>query len=133
RAGDHHNLARALQARLERGGSDDEAALRTELGRLYDEHLGRKEEALEMILRAIDLDPDNEAAHDAAYRLASATGKVADYEARVRELAEARADSDGDLAGILYLRLARIAENERKDDKEAAALYERAVEVRPSD
>jgi tetratricopeptide (TPR) repeat protein len=133
RSGDHQNLARALEARLARGGADDEAAVRTELGRLYDEHLGRKEEALEMILHAIDLDPDNESAHDAAYRLASATGKVAAYEARVRNLAEARADSDGDLAGILYLRLARIAENERKDDKEAAALYERAVAARPRD
>lgn len=133
RAGDHVNLARALSARLERGGAADEAALRTELGSLYDEHLDRKEEALEMVLRAIDLDPMNETAHDTAYRLASATGKMPAYETRIRGLAEGTASSDGDLAGLLYVRLARIAETERKNDEEAASLYEKAVAVRPQD
>ncbi|MBX3258595.1 MAG: tetratricopeptide repeat protein [Labilithrix sp.] len=133
RAGDHVNLARALGARLERGGAEDEAALRTELGGLYDRHLDKKDEALEMILRAIDLEPANEAAHDAAFRLAGATGKMASYETRVRDLAEAKADSDGDLAGMLYLRLARIAESEAKEDREVAALYEKAVAARPED
>ncbi len=133
RAGDWPNLARALSSRLERGGAEDEAALRTELGGLYDRHLDRKDEALEMILRAIDLEPANESVHDAAFRLAADAGKMVDYEARIRQLAESRADEDGDLAGMLYLRLARIAETERKDDAEAAALYEKAVAVRPQD
>ncbi len=133
RIGDWVNLARALSSRLERGGADDEAALRTELGWLYDQHLGRQDEALEMILRAIDLEPANEDAHDAAFRLASATGKMPAYEARVRQLAESRADHDGELAGMLFLRLARIAETEQKDDREVAALYEKAVAVRPHD
>ncbi len=84
-----------------------------------------------MILRAIDLEPNNEAAHDAAYRLAATTDKMPAYEARVRNLAES--NDDGDLAGMLYLRLARIAENDRKDDVEAAGLYEKAVAVRPYD
>src|SRR5262249_47181332 len=95
--------------------------------------LGRKDEALEMILRAIDLSPTNEAAHDAAYRLAAATGKVAAYEARVRSLAEARGSGDGELAGMLYLRLAKLSESERHDDREAASLYEKAVAVRAHD
>ena len=133
RAGDHVNLARALSSRLDRGGAEDEASLRTQLGQLYDEHLDRKDEALDMILRAIDLEPTNEAAHDAAFRLAAATGKMPAYEGRVRSLAEARAGEDGVLAGMLYLRLARIAEIEHKDDAEVAALYERAVEARPRD
>ncbi|MBX3213392.1 MAG: tetratricopeptide repeat protein [Labilithrix sp.] len=133
RAGDHQNLARALGTRLERGGAEDEAALRTELGGLYDRHLGKKDEALEMILRAIDLEPGNEPAHDAAFRLAAATGKMTSYETRVSGLAEAKADSDGELAGMLFLRLARIAESEKKDDREVAALYERAVSARPED
>jgi tetratricopeptide (TPR) repeat protein len=133
RAEDHVNLARALGARLERGGAEDEAALRTELGGLYDQHLGRKDEALEMILRALDLEPANEPAHDAAFRLASVTGRVPAYEARVKRLAEARTDSDGELAGMLYSRLARIAETERNDDRETAALYEKAIASRPQD
>jgi len=133
RIGDWPNLARALSSRLERGGADDEAAVRTELGGLYDRHLGRKDEALEMILRAIDLEPANEHAHDAAYRLAAQAGKVPDYEARVSQLAESCADRDGELAGMLYLRLARIAETEHENDREAAELYEKAVAVRPQD
>jgi tetratricopeptide (TPR) repeat protein len=129
RVGDHANLARTLTARLERG-ADDEAAVRTELGELYDRHLGRKDEALEMIFRALDLDPANEPAHDAAYRLATAGGKLPAYEARIRKIAD---DSEGELAGVLFLRLAGIAETERKDDREAAGLYEKAVESRPQD
>ncbi|OJY16686.1 MAG: hypothetical protein BGO98_10815 [Myxococcales bacterium 68-20] len=133
RAGDHVHLARALGARLERGGAEDEAALRTELGGLYDQHLDRKDEALEMILRALDLEPANEPAHDAAFRLAGATGKMPAYEARVRDLAESKAESDGELAGMLYLRLARIAETEKKDDRDVAELYEKAIAARPED
>jgi tetratricopeptide (TPR) repeat protein len=148
RVSDWQNLARALSTRLERGGANDEAALRTELGRLYDEQLDRKEEALEMILRGIDLDPANEAAHDAAYRLAAATGKVPAYEARIRKLADDKSGpaaeqgaglpnstpaQNGQLTGMLYLRLAHLAETEHKNDREAAELYEKAVEARPQD
>lgn len=135
RVGDHENLARALAARIERGGASDEAAVRAELGSLYDQHLGRRDEALEMILRALDLEPGSEAAHDVAYRLASSTGKIDVYEARLRTLADTSAaeDEGGELAGTLHLRLARIAEGERHDDREAAALYEKAVKARPRD
>src|SRR4029078_5209785 len=37
------------------------------------------------------------------------------------------------LAASLFVRLAKIAETERNDDREAAALYERAVEGRDRD
>jgi tetratricopeptide (TPR) repeat protein len=132
-AGDHMNLARALSSRLDRGGAkDDEAAVRTELGLLFDAHLDRKDEALEMILRAIDLDPTNGAAHEAAFRLAAATHKLLNYEGRIRAIAE-YTGTPGDLAGMLFARLAYIAEKEHKDDTEAAGLYERAVTARPSD
>ncbi|MBX3225833.1 MAG: tetratricopeptide repeat protein [Labilithrix sp.] len=132
RAGDHMNLARALSTRLERGNPDDEAALRTELGLLFDAHLDRKDEALEMILRAIDLDPTNEQAHDAAFRLAAATHKLLNYEGRVRSIAE-YTGTDPALAGMLFARLGYIAANEHKDDAEAAGHYERAVLARPQD
>ena len=131
-AGDHLNLARALSARLDRGGADDEAALRTELGLLFDMHLDRKEEALEMILRAIDLDPTNQPAHEAAFRLAAATHRLLNYEGRIRSIAE-YTGTPADLAGMLYARLAYIAENEHKDAGEAASLYERAIQARPND
>jgi golgin subfamily B member 1 len=124
RSGDHESLSRAIHDRLERGAQEDEAALRIELGELYDRHLGRKEEALEMVLRAIDLDTGNAAAHDAAFRLAESTGRLAEYEERLVKLA-----SRPELAGTLHRRLARIAETVRHDDREAAQLYEKAVEA----
>ena len=132
KVGDHLNLARALSARLDRGNADDEAALRTELGLLFDQHLDRKEEALEMILRAIDLEPTNESAHEAAFRLAAATHRLLNYEGRIRAIAE-YTGTPPELAGMLYARLAYIAENEHKDLTEAAGLYERAVAARPTD
>lgn len=134
-AGDHATLARALSSRLERGEAADEAAIRIELGTLYDAHLDRKDEALSMLLGALDLAPADDDAHDAALRLAAAAGDLAAYEARVRALAESHQASGagGELAGALYQRLGRIAETERADDLEAAGLYEEAVSLRPRD
>ncbi|MFO0736875.1 MAG: tetratricopeptide repeat protein [Labilithrix sp.] len=132
KAADHLNLARALSSRLERGGAEDEAALRTELGLLFDQHLDRKDEALEMILRAIDLEPTNEAAHEAAFRLAASTRRLLNYEGRIRAIAE-YTGTPADLAGMLFARLAFIAETEHKDLTEAAGLYERAIASRPKD
>jgi tetratricopeptide (TPR) repeat protein len=51
----------------------------------------------------------------------------------VRKLAEGLSGATDELAGMLYLRLAKIAETERRDDREAASLYEQAVVVRPRD
>ncbi|MDB4937976.1 MAG: Exonuclease SbcC, partial [Labilithrix sp.] len=144
-ADDHGNLVRALEARITRSGTPADAAnIYGELGRLYEEHLGRVEDAYQMRLRALDLDPGSDVAHDAAQRLATALGNVEAYEQRVRALAESAKGSAGggrragtaadpELAGSLYVRLARIAETERSDDREAAGLYERAVEVRQRD
>ncbi|MEA2746216.1 MAG: hypothetical protein QOI41_359, partial [Myxococcales bacterium] len=156
-ADDHGNLVRALEARITRSGTPADAAnIYGELGRLYEEHLGRVEDAFEMRLRALDIDPGSDVIHDAAQRLATTLGKMASYEERVRALAEAaqegsagggrrpgapqlpglaaRADTDlAGLAGSLFVRLAKIAETERNDDREAAELYERAVAVRDRD
>jgi tetratricopeptide (TPR) repeat protein len=145
-ANDHGNLVRALEARITRSGTPADASnIYGELGRLYEEHLGRVEDAYEMRLRALDLDPASDATHDAAQRLAQTLGNVGAYEQRVRALADAAKDGSGgggrrpgappdaELAGSLFVRLARIAETERRDDREAAELYERAVTVRQTD
>ncbi|HSO39432.1 MAG TPA: tetratricopeptide repeat protein, partial [Labilithrix sp.] len=116
-----------------------------ELGRLYESHLGRLDDAFELRLRALDLDPTADATHEGAYRLATSLGKVSLYEERVRALAEAAkngsagggrrpgAAPDTALAGSLFVRLARIAEDVRRDDREAASLYEQAFELRERD
>ncbi len=132
RTNDHVNLGRALEARLNRGHAPDEAEVRAELAHIYDVHLGKKDEALEMVLRSIDVDPRAVEAHDTAQRLAAEVGKSDAYEDRLRTLARQHA-GDPELASMLYQRLARFAENERRDDREAAALYEKAIEARPSD
>ena len=145
-ADDHGNLVRALEARITRSGTPaDASSIYGELGRLYEEHLGRVEDAFEMRLRALDIDAGSDVIHEAAQRLATALGKMATYEERVRALAEAAqegsagggrrpgAPQDTELAGSLFVRLAKIAETDRRDDREAAALYERAVAVRERD
>lgn len=145
-ADDHANLVRALEARITRSGTPEDAAdIYGELGRLYEEHLGRVDDAFDMRLLALDLDPGSDVTHDAAQRLAATVGKTAAYEERVRTLAAAaKAGSagggrrpgsvpDNELAGALFVRLAHIAETERGDDREAAELYEQAVLVRDRD
>ncbi|HSO35159.1 MAG TPA: tetratricopeptide repeat protein, partial [Labilithrix sp.] len=145
-ADDHANLVRALEARIGRSGMPADAAdILGELGRLYESHLGRLDDAFELRLRALDLDPAADATHEGAYRLATSLGKVSLYEERVRALAEAAkngsaaggrrpgAAPDGSLAGSLFVRLAKIAEDVRRDDREAASLYEQAFELRERD
>jgi tetratricopeptide (TPR) repeat protein len=147
-ADDHGNLVRALEARITRSGARepaDAANIYGELGRLYEDHLGRNEDAFEMRLRALDIDPAADVTHEAAARLAAKLGKISDYESRVRALADTAKNGsagggrspghapDPVLAASLFIRLARIAETDRSDDREAAALYEQAVEVRDRD
>lgn len=145
-AGDHASLVRALEARINGSGTPADAAdIYGELGRLYEEHLGRADDAFEMRLLALDIDPASDVTHDAAQRLAEALGKTATYEERVRALAAGAKDGsagggrrpgalpDAELAGSLFVRLAKIAETERNDDAEAAQLYEQAVAVRDRD
>ena len=145
-ADDHPNLVRALEARISRSGLPADAAdILGELGRLYESHLGRMEDAFELRLRALELDPGADATHEAAHRLATSLAKVSVYEERVRALAEAAkhgsagggrrpgAPVDGELAGSLFVRLAKIAEDVRRDDREAASLYEQAFALRERD
>ena len=145
RGGDAANLARALEARLARGATGADAALLYgDLGRLYEDQ-GKNDEAFEMRLKALELDPTSNDVHDAAARLATTLGSVAMYEDKVRALANLARDGrpagsgrpalapDPESAAALYVRLARIAETQRNDDREAAELYERAVSLRERD
>lgn len=146
--GDDASLARALEARLQRAGAEalsdlqvllgkvpDAAEVLTELGRLYEEHLGREEDAYEMHLRSLDLDASSETAHAATARLGEKLGKLDAYRERIRVLAD-RANAQGrhhdpELAAALYLRLAKFLET--RDAAEAAKLYELAATARPQD
>ena len=149
-AGDHANLVRALEARINavdpRGGPPADAAeIFAELGRLYEDHLNRLDDALELRLRSLDLDPSSDPTHEAAQRLAKRINKNHVYETRVRFLAEAAkngsvgggrrpgAAPDVELAGSLFVRLGHFAEFGRLSDAEAVKLYEEAFELRERD
>ncbi|MCL2779080.1 MAG: tetratricopeptide repeat protein [Polyangiaceae bacterium] len=148
KANDHASLARSLESRLARAGyvagsadldqlrslalrMDDAASVFSDLGRLYETVLGRSDDALEMRMSALEMDPSSADLHHDARRLSSALGKAKVYEDRVRALA----DHEGrpEVASELFVRLARIAETENGDNTEAASLYERAFAVRQDD
>ncbi len=132
--GDHANLVRALEARIGKLAAPEEAAeICGELGRLYEEHLGRPDDALELRLRALDLNPASDSTHVAARRLGAALGKVDVYDRRVRLLAEASKGSNPELASNLFGRLGTIAEEELGDDTRAASFYEEALALRDGD
>lgn len=127
-SGDFVSLVRALEARIMRGGTPpDAAALYNELGHLYEERLGRADDAFEMHVQAIEVDSACGAAHDAALRLGKVLGKSEGYNERVRALAEAELKTHPARACALFVRLGAFAEADGKDDREAARLYERAA------
>lgn len=143
RGDDHASLARALEARLARAdlretasakeileAMPDAAAVYAELGRLYEQPLGRLEDALTMHLAAIAVDPAAKESHDAAARLAPALGKAERYEERLRDL-EARAETPKDEAAFLVRRAGLV--DARGDAAGAIALYERAIEIGAND
>src|SRR5690606_5910029 len=115
--GEHLGLARALESRLSRGPQDDEAAIYAELGRPYDTHLAKPTESFEMWMRALDREPDLDETHEALHRIATSLGRVDEYEKRVRGLAD-KHEADAELAAMLYVRLAHVAETDRRDDRE---------------
>jgi len=145
---DHASLARALELRLARAGyvlgsadlakvcaldehMDDAANVFADLGRLYETVLGRVDDALELRLSALTLDPSSTNLQQEARRLASALGKVKVYEERVRAIADI--ERRPEVARELFVMLARISEVDSNDKAEAASFYERALAVRPDD
>ncbi|MCA9584173.1 MAG: tetratricopeptide repeat protein [Myxococcales bacterium] len=133
-AGDAPNLARAIEARLARGVEDEELFILTsELAALLEGPLGRREDALEMRLRALTADPRNAEEHATTAELARSLDKLGAYQDKLNEVARDAEDrGDVDLASELFQRLARL-EEEAPDHKAAAKLYERALELTPRD
>lgn len=133
-AGDTITLARAMEARLARGVEDEELfTMTSELAALLEGPLGRREDALEMRLRALSADPRSGTEHDAAAALAKDLGQETRYREKLHELArEAEDVGDHDLSSALFQRLARIEEAADAID-EATKLYERALELTPRD
>ena len=129
--GDDDTLVRVLESKLARL-ADSAAAARAlaELADVLSERLGRPEHALSIRLRAVAMDPRSSALHDAALALARTVGEVRRYVDEAGALVgPAIAGGDEPLACTLLARLGAIAETDLDDDRRAAALYERAVEL----
>ncbi len=125
-------LADLLVERLD-GPDVEQAALACDrLAAIYDEHLGRHEDAFAMRLRAISLTPTATSRHSAALSLARILGKVAAYVELARaECSRAKTpESSYELHSLLG---AAFEEDDRHED--AAREYEQAeraaLEIEP--
>ncbi|HEX3769911.1 MAG TPA: tetratricopeptide repeat protein [Polyangiaceae bacterium] len=129
--GDDDTLVRVLESKLARL-ADSSAAARalSELADVLAQRLGRPEHALSIRLRAVAMDPRASALHEAALALARSQSEVGRYVDEAGALVSpAIAAGDDGLARELLARLGAIAEGDLKDDRRAATLYERAVEL----
>jgi tetratricopeptide (TPR) repeat protein len=129
--GDDDTLVRVLESKLGRL-ADSAAAARalTELAEVLSDRLGRPERALSIRLRAVAMDPRSNAGHEAALALARSVGEVRRYVDEAAALvAPAINAGDVPLACALLARLGGVAETDLREDRRAAALYERAVEL----
>jgi tetratricopeptide (TPR) repeat protein len=129
--GDDATLVRVLEAKLAHLGDTPAAA--KALGELADvlvERMGRPDQALAARLRALSIDPRSQGAHDAALGLARSLGALDRYLDHAAALAQAAVDAgDAVLACALLVRLGGVAETDLHDDRRAAGLYERAVDL----
>ena len=129
--GDHETLVRMIEARLARlSDSPAAGAALAELAEVLGERLGRPGEALPVRLQAVALDPRSAPVHDAALALARTLGGLERYVDAVSALVD-RAIEAGDeaLACDLLRRLGAVLEQELQDDRRAASLYERAIDM----
>ena len=129
--GDDETLVRVLEAKLARL-PDSVAAARAlaEVADVLALRLGRPEQALAIRLRAMTMDPRSAPVHEAALSLARSVGAVRRYLDEASALvAPAIAAGDVTLACSLLGRLGAIAEADLHDDRRAAALYERGIDL----
>ncbi len=129
--GDDETLVRVLEATLARLGDTLKAAKAlAELADVLAHRLGRPEQALSIRLRALAIEPQSSAAHEAAVTLARSVGAVSRYVDEASALvAPAISAGDRALACALLGRLGGVAEADLADDGRAAMLYERSVEL----
>jgi tetratricopeptide (TPR) repeat protein len=126
--GDYATLARAIQARIARGGAPEDVATALDaLSTVLDERLDRASDALAARMRAIALAPHVTALHEATASLARRAGALPAYAASLLELArEAETRGDEDTACALVMLVGSLHEHDLGDDVAAVAHYERA-------
>ncbi len=99
----HEHLARALQLRMELAGAELHLPTITELASLYEQHLGRTGDALDLWLRSIEVRPSSGDAHRAALALAKRQGAADRYLGVVRRLVDSTTNDPPLIDLLLHL------------------------------
>ncbi len=120
-------VEKRLAAGLEPGS---EARMLAHRARVLADHMDRKEEGLDALIRAVELAPDDAGLHAQCRALAKAMGVVPRYVETLGSLAEkARRKEDASFASGLLLRLGEVTETDLGDLDAAAELYQRVEQT----
>ena len=130
RAGDHKELARALQAEAD---LTDDAALEKRLllraAEVQAEQLGDRDRALALVDRALALDEGDPDALGVRFRINEKAGRF--DEARRTLIRTIAAEPDEARRFAIWLAVARLAEQRLRRPHEASAAYAQAALIRP--
>lgn len=100
-----------------------------QIANIQERRLGNFDEAFDAYARALDVDPANEQNIAHLDRLAQVTGRWADLATRLQ--AQLSNIQDASLQVDTLLRVARIYEEETREDDKAIEAYKRVVEIEP--
>jgi golgin subfamily B member 1 len=129
RLGKHEERVAMLELRLS-SLTDPELradALR-EIGTVLDENLGRPEDAVAALLRAVAETPDDDALHSGIEAIAGRVPAAAGFAKYADVLFErATATLDPPVARALWVRLGTIAEEKLSDDRRASEAFQKAL------
>lgn len=133
-AGEHERLAHTLQRHISAvqdapTGHQELVALHVALGGVMHGHLDRSEEAEQLYLRALEIDPTGQAALRALGELYESKQHWSQALEMIRR--EVRLAASAQAAVDLYSRAGRIQEDQLHDLAEAQTAYRRALEIDP--
>lgn len=105
---------------------ESEARMLAHRAHILADHLDKKDEAFDALIKAIGLAPEEDSLHDRCRALAKEMGTTARYVETVRELAEqSRREDDTEFKAGLLLQLGEVSEEDLGDLDAAAELYQR--------
>jgi tetratricopeptide (TPR) repeat protein len=130
RAGRFEDLLETYQAELRASGKNPQsAALLYKMGELFEERLGRDEDAIISYRKAIEMDPFNHQALHALGRKLTERGRFDEF-AKLLELELSSLSDPGQRARTAF-RLGEVYEYRLKSAERALTAYEQALSVEP--
>ena len=129
--GDHTKLIGAHEVQVRCADTvDRRVELLHQIARLHEDAAGDLNAAFSTLARALTEDPTNEMTQAGLDRIARATGRFEDLAQTLRDLAVKQADAT--IASQLYVAGARVYENDVGNLDVATSLYQRVLEIDPS-